>query len=88
MNDKKYVSLLLVLIFTWTAAAAREVRPFDLGWKFALGDLEEVQATGFDDSGWRDVDPSAGGGAVVAARHDRRQRGPPGPDVDTGWRHV
>jgi beta-galactosidase len=56
MNKKNYMSLLLVLILTWTAAAAREVLPFDMGWKFTLGDPQDAQVPGFDDSGWRDLD--------------------------------
>ena len=46
--------MLLILVWT-TAGQAREVRPFDLGWKFTLGDPNDAQTVGFDDNGWRDV---------------------------------
>ncbi len=47
----------MLLILTWTAAGqAREVLPFDLGWKFTLDDPQDAYVPEFDDSGWSDVD--------------------------------
>ena len=62
MKKKDFVSLLPVLIVLLSqtsvqaAGQAREMLPFDLDWKFTLGDPQDAQATGFNDGGWRDVD--------------------------------
>ena len=46
-------ALLLIAVFCSVACQARDVRLFDEGWLFLLGDEPEMAQPGYDDSRWR-----------------------------------
>ncbi len=47
---------MVVLMMASCTPATREVRSFDSGWKFSLGDHPGADAPGFADSAWRTLD--------------------------------
>ena len=47
--------LVLTCSLLAAASAPRRILPFDSGWKFSLGDMENAQAVQYDDHGWRPV---------------------------------
>lgn len=48
-------ALLLIAAFCSVACQARDVRLFDEGWLFLLGDEPEMAQPGYDDSRWRQL---------------------------------